>query len=414
MCTSGVAGFERLLAVEQPCTVFIMMSVRSHFRLLADNCGLLLKKAAFKLLRSANTSCRAGGPLRVHIGHHFWGAGNVGDDFMLAGFLVEMRRAELPVRFTCCVPFNREQLAKFHPEVEWRGYTLSDRWNAIKAADSWLGLGDTPFQMDSGDWLERHLDMEREICECLNKPMYFLGVGVGNVEALQRPKYKRLIKATVHFWGRDEMSGALLAEASGGKVSLGADMANILFAQHKNPLVECSIGYLVHFEDRALFSVEAFLGLLKHHADLSRFWLVQESRCLRWSEKTLWEELPAGVRSGMRVSEPQQDAENMDELMDSWCVPEMLISSRYHGALMAAWNGCRVVVITRNDKLAGLARQLGIPSVAALTDTELLIEAIRTSKAVSHESLRDLASKASCSVQEWLQHVIKSTKAPDP
>ncbi|MEZ5384397.1 MAG: polysaccharide pyruvyl transferase family protein [Prosthecobacter sp.] len=408
---SQVCGEALRSAIAQPFAICIMMGVRSCFKSLADSCDFLCRKVAFKLLRPADLPCDPRYLLTVHIGHHFWGAGNVGDDFMLAGFLVEMRRAALPVRFTCCVPYDNERLARRHPEVEWKPYTLSDRWSAIKDADCWLGLGDTPLQIDSGDWLEQHLDMEREICECLNKPMYFLGVGVGNVDSLQRPKYKRLIKAAVHFWGRDEMSASWLDEASDGKASPGADMANILFAQHTSPLIERSTGYLMHFEDRSFFSEEGFLNLIKSHSDLSSLWLVQESRCLRWSEKALWQELPASVQAGLRMSEPRQDTDDIDELLDSWSMPEVLISSRYHGALLAAWSGSSVVIINRNDKLTGLARQLGITSVAALNDAELLIEAIRTSKAVSQESLRDLARKASCSVHEWLQHAVKSTEA---
>lgn len=332
---------------------------------------------------------------------------------MLAGFLLEMRQAELPIHFTCCVPSNHESLAKLHPEIEWLGYSLSDRWNAIKDADCWLGLGGTPFQMDSGDWLEQHLDMEREICELLSKPMYYLGVGVGNVEALQRPKFKRLIKAAVHFWARDEMSASLLDAASKGRASQGADMANILFAQHRCPLIEGAVGYLMHFEDRSLFSLEDFQALLNQHLEMSRLWLVQESRCLPWSEKALWHELPADVRAGLRVFEPRQDAIKVKELLESWCMPELLISSRYHGTLMAAWSGSRAVVIKRNDKLTGLSHQLGIPSVGSLSDRALLLEAIRTSKAVPKERLCDLARMASWSVQEWFRDVVKLTQAPE-
>ena len=36
-------------------------------------------------------------PLRLHIGHHFFGAGNVGDDLMLAGFLVGITGAAAPL-----------------------------------------------------------------------------------------------------------------------------------------------------------------------------------------------------------------------------------------------------------------------------------------------------------------------------
>lgn len=388
------------------------MKLLSHIRWLADSCAFLCMSIAHKLSWPAKQSGREGASWIVHIGHHFWGAGNVGDDLMLAGFLSELCRAEVPVRLTCCVPANHEHLRMLHPEVEWKPYTMAGRWRAISEADCWLGLGGTSFQVDAGDWLERHLDAEREICECLNKPMYFLGVGVGNAEALQSPKYKRLIHVAKHFWGRDEMSTALLAEASGGKASLAADMANLFFSQHRPFHMERSIGYLLHFEDRSHFSLEAFCDFFERHSDLSRLWLIQESRNLRWSEKALWQELPAAVQAEMGLSQPEWNAENMNELLNCWSMPEVLISSRYHGALMAAWSGSRVVIIARNGKLAGLARQLGLLSVAKLSDPGALSDAISHSKAVSRESLMELARMASNSVKEWLQQMVQSNSAP--
>ncbi|MFC5453439.1 polysaccharide pyruvyl transferase family protein [Prosthecobacter fluviatilis] len=388
------------------------MKLLSHIRLLADHCAFLCMSVAHKWSRSARKTRREEACLIVHIGHHFWGAGNVGDDLMLAGFLSELRKAEVPVRLTCCVPAHHEHLRILHPEVEWKPYAMAGRWRAISEADCWLGLGGTPFQVDSGDWLERHLDVEREICECLNKPMYFLGVGVGNAEALQRPKYKRLINVAKHFWGRDEMSTALLAEASGGKASLAADMANLFFSQHRPLHMERSIGCLLHFEDRSHFSLEAFCDLFERHSDQSRLWLIQESRHLRWSEKALWQELPAAVQAEMRLSQPEWAAQNMNELLNCWGMPEVLISSRYHGALMAAWSGSRVVIIARNGKLAGLARQLGLLSVAKLSDPSALSEAISRSKAVSTESLMKLARMASNSVKEWLQQMFSQIAHP--
>ena len=48
----------------------------------------------------------------------------------------------------------------------------------------------------------------------------------------------------------------------------------------------------------------------------------------------------------------------------------MLFTSRYHGALIGAWMGCRTVAFARNAKVVAGARQLGLPLVNALDDTD--------------------------------------------
>ena len=48
-------------------------------------------------------------PLRLHVGHHFYGAGNLGDDLMLAGLLAaaaERFGLSSAPQFTCCIPFD--------------------------------------------------------------------------------------------------------------------------------------------------------------------------------------------------------------------------------------------------------------------------------------------------------------------
>ncbi len=76
--------------------------------------------------------------------------------------------------------------------------------------------------------------------------------------------------------------------------------------------------------------------------------------------------LPPSHRSRVQVRAPDYSKATLSELAGCWGAPETVVSSRYHGALVAAWSGARVVVIERNAKLAGLVKQLGLTSVKDL------------------------------------------------
>lgn len=86
----------------------------------------------------------------VHIGHHFFGAGNIGDDWTIAGFLAAMDAIPAGARLTCCTSHDREAMRLRFPRVEWLEYGPASRAQMISEADAWLGLSDTPFQLDTG------------------------------------------------------------------------------------------------------------------------------------------------------------------------------------------------------------------------------------------------------------------------
>src|SRR4051812_39380881 len=111
-------------------------------------------------------------PPRLHIGHHFFGSGNIGDDLMLAGFLEGVPPG---VRMTCASQTAAKQRARF-PQVEWLPYDSASRAAAIEACDAWVGVGDTPFQVVVGTWFLDHLAEEVALCRRYGKPMFFIGV----------------------------------------------------------------------------------------------------------------------------------------------------------------------------------------------------------------------------------------------
>lgn len=121
------------------------------------------------------------------VGHDFFGAGNFGDDIALAGFLTVA--AEHPnVQITICTPYDVESQRALFPRVRWLPGGGAERESALRGADVWLGLGGTPFQLDSGPWLLDHNDDERRRCAALGKPMYLLGIGCENPEAAADPR----------------------------------------------------------------------------------------------------------------------------------------------------------------------------------------------------------------------------------
>ena len=65
--------------------------------------------------------------MRLHLGHHFYGAGNLGDDFMLAGFLAAFAPLAPGARCTACVPFPLGPLRARFPGIEWLPYDETRR-----------------------------------------------------------------------------------------------------------------------------------------------------------------------------------------------------------------------------------------------------------------------------------------------
>lgn len=362
--------------------------------------------ARVRRLRRAPTRRGCGQPVRVHVGHHFWGMGNVGDDCMLGGFLKVLRHHGAEVRLSCCATGNLAQLTLRFPQIEWLPYTSRHRLDALCKADVWLGLGDTPFQKDAGGWMERHLDEERAMCVALGLPMHFLCVGVGDHEAMRSRAFRRVLDAASHVWARDEMSFELLSQRIPGRVSLAADLANILFreaaASARPSDTGPDIGLLLHFENPGVLTLEKLEGCLNDRP-APAFWVVQEQRAFAGSENGTWNSLPQALLARLRRLEPDWNAASLDELLRPWRFPPSLISSRYHGALWAAWQGCEVLIVARNEKLSGLARALQLETVDPESDWPQLMLPTRMRR-VERPALEALAETAEAAVNEWLAH----------
>jgi polysaccharide pyruvyl transferase WcaK-like protein len=312
--------------------------------------------------------------LRIFMGHDFFGAGNFGDDLMLAGFL-KRRAASEEVTVVGYTAHNRASQQSRFPQLRWLR-AAEERERALKKSDVWLGLGDTPFQLSSGPWSLDHLDRERELCKKLRKPMLFLGVGCEGPDSVRDPRARRVIEAAEKIWTRDARSAEVISVvAASGVVEQGADLANIALAEAPKPAPEHGIvGLLLGFENPDTVDLQAVEQYISRSPGKVR-WLIQEARSFPCTERWNYERLAQPVQGLAPPMQASYSRGTIEEFLRNFGAPETVVSSRYHGALIAAWHGSRVGVIARSEKLLGIAADLGLPSIeriASARDVELL------------------------------------------
>lgn len=333
----------------------------------------------------------------IHIGHHFFGAGNIGDDLMMAGFLLAVKRYMPEAHLTCCTPHDRSSQALRFPEVEWLPYDRATRERCVQSCDVWLGLGDSPFHAEIGSWFLDHLIQEMRICRYFSKPMFFLGVGVNDALALKRPQTRAITEYAEHIWTRDRGSAAGLATICGWeKVTAGADLAHIYLREQRfEERSDNTIAFILNFEDQSAFSEEALYQIIAEAEGWRCVWLVQEVRPLRGSELDIYHQLSASCQAQLELCVPDYKGTSTSDLLTAWGTPaSVIVTSRYHGAVTGAWMGSRVVAVTRNLKVGGAVSQLGLPSVPAFTSVTPIMESIQASYAVPRSTLDTLADLA--------------------
>jgi polysaccharide pyruvyl transferase WcaK-like protein len=345
--------------------------------------------------------------VHIHIGHHFFGSGNFGDDLMLAGFLRSLGAVRDSLRLTCCTPFDRASQQMRFPEIEWLEYTPGLREEMISSCDCWLGLGDTPFQTDVGRWFLEHLGHELVLCRRFGKPMFFLGVGLNNPEALDDPVSRDLLRYSSHIWARDELSAEKFSDiCRSGKVTSGADLAHSYLAGTiLGPCESGVVGYVLNFEDASKFSPPALATWVKAQNRRRHRWLFQEVRRLMGSETDLFDQLAPEIVSRFDSRYPDYGKDTLQSYLERWGVPEYLVTSRYHSAIVGCWLGCRVVTIERNLKIAGCARQLKLSILPALTDAGQLQQSIERSSRTDPAVLAALAVTSQEQCREFISKV---------
>jgi hypothetical protein len=275
-----------------------------------------------------------GGDSTIFIGHNFFGAGNFGDDLMLDGFLHRLKLRAIRVSILACVPHDIGSQRRRFPEIQW--FPEGDgacREELLQTADVWLGLGSTPFQLESGPWSLDHLDRERERCQRLGKPMVFLGVGCESSDSVVDARARRVAEAAERIWTRDARSAEMLDRvAAAGVVDQGADLAHIALSKGTRPASEPGLlGLLFGLDRPGIVDIQAIEQTVARRSPGKTRWLVQETRSFPGMERWNYAELSERAQRSMELMSMDYATDTIERFLANFGVPERVVSSRYHG-----------------------------------------------------------------------------------
>ncbi len=312
--------------------------------------------------------------MQIFLGFDFYGAGNIGDDLMLAGFLTLIPEE---YSITCVIPRSPASQEHRFPRITWIQGKDEAREDAIRQCDLWIGVGATPFSAVHRAWLLRHMERDLTWCRRLDKPVALVGVDAD--ERLLHSDYRELAAKTLKqcriVVTRDQNSvdvlRALVPEPEERLVP-GIDLANFYLAQRapqeRNLASRQSLG-VCYWEEtmqrRQLKALRLALRRLRREGERIVFFANEvrpEFDHAVYRRVTTLRDRWHG-RNPMRFESPDHAGGNLADLIAHFSTYHTVVSSRYHALLVAAWMGCRVLALGQRPKVALLARDLEIPLV---------------------------------------------------
>lgn len=364
--------------------------------------------------------------MRIHLGHHFYGAGNLGDDFMLAGFLAALRTLAPTATYTCCVPFPLDPLRRRFPAITWLPCDEPSRAKCIAECSAWLGLGGSPFQSALSRWFVDHLVSEAALCAHAHKPMYFLGVGVQASAELADPDVQRICAQAAAIWTRDDASAERLAALPlPPPIASAADLAHLFFRETPPPAASAGrLTLVANFDYGAWPGQAAFLTAAQASvpglAITERVWLAQESRELPGAERALYGALPQVEQARWSLCIPDVSptpAESLASAVGRWPSGEWLVTARFHAALAGAWAGSKIAILATNEKLRAVSRELACPLLATDADAATVthtLQSLSSQAGVARAALDLAADRAFDACAAFVRAAARSAVAPGP
>ena len=333
---------------------------------------------------------------RLFIGNDYFGAGNVGDDLTLAGFVSAV--AQHPeMQLSACTAYDRAGVQRRFPEIRWLPGGETARDEAVRNADAWVAVGDTPFQLDSGAWLLDRNERERRRCAAFATPMYLLGVGCESSEAARDPRSTALLAAAECVWTRDAYTaGTLRPFVDAARLYPGADLAHLALGYEPDPPSPDPgvVGMLLAFERYDQFDLDELARFIERRPSERTRWLVQEVRALPHLERWILEHLPSAAAAKLAAMEFDYSTVTIEEYLRAFGAPEVTITSRYHGAVVAAWHGSKVLIVSRSRKLQGVADELALPRIDRVSSHAAMEAALASAAVVPRERLDRLRDRA--------------------
>jgi len=306
------------------------------------------------------------------IAFDFWGAGNMGDDLMMAGFLEGLSHCGVQYagRLASLSAFDIGSQRKRFPGIEWFGYKgQADLDRLLKKAELVLGVGDTPFQITCGDWFLRKLEhvfgSQRAGAEAM-----FINVGAEEEILPRAGEFAPILRRLSRCSTRDAFSHSVLQRLSAEpatNVLPGGDLAHISLERLAGTIAaerRHSLGLVVGIDTLSAHDQDAIKGYLGMVRGPVAFITgdCRDGPGFEWQLFKSWTKpWLSPLRRKLILRRPDYGSCGLEELVLPLAECETILSSRLHGIMAAAWLGCRVAAIGRSSKVVAFAEQLGVP-----------------------------------------------------
>jgi|SRR5579884_584734 len=347
------------------------------------------------------------------IAFDFWGAGNFGDDLMMDGFLRAIKHLgfDYEGRLVGFTSFGLGSQKIRFPHVKWVG-DEGMQHKYLATSKVILGVGDTPFQFTCGDWFLRKLQhITATIAD--DAQLVFIDVGAEEEALKASDGFRAVLRRINRCSTRDTMSLSVLKCLSRGAddhLYQGEDLASISLqsiATEVRLSRRFRLGIILGIDtlsERDLFATKTFLeGFGGPIA-----FITGDSRDAAGFEYQLFRLWAKGLFSPMRkkliLRRPQYDTCDLKELIRPVADCDVVLSSRFHGILAAAWLGCRVAAIGRSSKVTALARQFRIPCVQPALNAAEIKFAVENATVVDRKLLeahREMALRGVLACKFW-------------
>jgi hypothetical protein len=336
------------------------------------------------------------------IGFNFYGAGNIGDDLMLGGFLSHPGKpTDMALR--CRIPRSISSQKIRFPEILWeRG---NSQHPESTTPGPWIGIGDTPFQINSGPWM---IDYLKEVLSQLGPsvPRLMVGIGAETESVARLSEIKWIADQMDRISTRDLVTRKFLIEVLGQpaeKIHAGADLAHLSLAEwfhSPKPLAQRAFDLGFNYFDEEVSPAREG-GIVEFWRELRKDGVRKRFFCNETRpgyERSFYQrQLRPGFFGRLGAERelvlPPYAHASLGQLISHFQDYRTVISSRYHGLLAAAWAGCKVVPLARSSKISSLAADLGL-TVVDNFDPAALREAFNAAKPVNASRLAALRKAA--------------------
>jgi polysaccharide pyruvyl transferase WcaK-like protein len=350
-------------------------------------------------------------PSQILLGFDFYGAGNIGDDLMMAGLIdalfMNQDSAGCP-SYSISAHNIQSQRLRF-PQISWIAHRRAAPLT-FPSDNLWIGAGGTPFQLTCGTWLLRRL-LKDLACIRKFKRKVLINVGAESEISPKTAKYSHCANSFDAISTRDKQSTNILTQmldVSPDRVFTGGDLANIslpnILSSKAISKIAC-LGMIIAGDTLSRADINV-IGDFIANRDIPVHLIAQETRNAHFCERHVYKRLSRWLRprfsKNITLSIPDYNCGSLYDLIKPIAQCETVISTRYHGLLTAAWAGCRVAAIARSSKVAALAENLSVP-YCNLPITMEKLEAIHASATIVPDNiLLDLRLQAQSGVDYCL------------